>query len=92
MFFKFSATTYLIKIVLFAFNATTIYIFFINKFYLYNCEQGFYSCISLLSGFFSINCIFILEKIKKSIFKTTFILMSANKKIFSKNQTLYDLS
>ena len=41
--------------------------------------------------FFSPNHIFALKNLRKDIFKTIFMLISANKKIFLKNQILFNL-
>lgn len=43
-------------------------------------------------SFFSINHMSVLKKVRKSIFRTMFILLSANKKVSSKNQTFLSLS
>lgn len=45
----------------------------------------------LHSSFFYINRLFILEKVNKSISKTTSILVSANKNVFLKNRIFSSL-
>lgn len=59
--------------------------FFAIKFYFFNYEQDFYSCIIFLDNFSFYKSYIFFKKARKNIFKILIILISANKKFFSKN-------
>lgn len=77
--------TYTTNILVFSSKAVIANFFLSISLTLWVVDKVFVVEYLLYSSFFSINYMFISENIRKNIFTTLFILVSANKKVSLKN-------